>query len=121
MLIIVIIWSWMIVRIFQLAQTMLKVNTRGLVNKETDLVMIFQLAQMMLKVNTRGLVNKQTDLVMLLCSMMQSGRIDVVILVETWLTKESESRINMPGYVYVMHPHSRLCCHGDLCSLALVE
>ena len=59
-----------------------------------------------LEVNTQGLVNKQAELFMLLRSMTQMSRIDVVIIVETWLTKEGESRIKIPGYVYIGNPRT---------------
>ena len=40
---------------------------------------------------------------------MQLERVDVVILVETWLTKENESRISLPGYSYydLCHPNRK--------------
>ena len=54
-----------------------------------------------LQLNVRGLIGKQQQLPDLLCKCTQQGKIDVLILVETWLTKESMSHINMPGYSYV--------------------
>ena len=53
-----------------------------------------------LEINIRGLVNKQHDLLLLLRSITRLNQVDVVILVETWLTKESESHIKIPGYDY---------------------
>ena len=50
-----------------------------------------------LQLNVRGLIGKQQQLSDLLCKCTKKGKIDIVILVETWLTKESMSRINMPG------------------------
>ena len=54
-----------------------------------------------LQLNVRGLIGKQQQLSDLLSKCTKQGKIDVLILVETWLTKESMSRINMPGYSYV--------------------
>ena len=50
--------------------------------------------------NIRGLVSKQTDLHYLLTRMTNLQCVDIVILIETWLTKESESRVKIPGYEY---------------------
>ena len=54
--------------------------------------------------NIHGLISKQTDVYLPLKSITQMSRVDIVILVETWLTAESESRINIPGYVFVGTP-----------------
>ena len=54
-----------------------------------------------LQLNVRGLIGKQQQLSDLLCKCTKKGKVDVIILIETWLTKESASRINMPGYTYV--------------------
>ena len=54
-----------------------------------------------LQLNIRGLISKQQDLKYLLSKCTTEGKIDIVILVETWLTQESTSRISMPGYSYV--------------------
>ena len=54
-----------------------------------------------LQLNIRGLISKQQDLKYLLSKCTTEGKIDIVILVETWLTQESMSRISMPGYSYV--------------------
>ena len=59
-----------------------------------------------LEINVRGLVNKQDELLKFFRSITQMGRVDVVILVETWLTKESESRVKIPGYNYYGLPRS---------------
>ena len=57
-----------------------------------------------LELNVRGLVNKQTEIYMMLKLLTQMSSIDIVILVETWLTKESESCISLPSYSYVGKP-----------------
>ena len=54
-----------------------------------------------MQLNIRGLVGKQQDLKYLLSKCTKEGKIDIVILIETWLTQESMSRISMPGYSYV--------------------
>ena len=53
-----------------------------------------------MQINIRGLSNKQHELLLLLRSITQMKQIDVVILVETWLTMESESHVKMPSYDY---------------------
>ena len=58
----------------------------------TDLVIV--------QLNVRGLISKQKDLSRLLLRIMGNHKIDLVILCKTWLTRESESRLNMPGYTY---------------------
>ena len=56
-----------------------------------------------LQMNIRGLIGKQHDLSKLLFNMTGERKIDIVILCETWLTKESEHRISVPGYTYYGH------------------
>ena len=46
--------------------------------------------------NIRGLVNKQSGLKEVLLSFPCSP--DIVLLCETWLTKDKENRIDLPGY-----------------------
>ena len=58
----------------------------------TDLVIV--------QLNVRGLLSKQKDLSKLLLKLMGKHKIDLVILCETWLTRESESRVDMPGCIY---------------------
>ena len=53
-----------------------------------------------LEINIRGLIGKQISIQELLRGCTTAQGIDVVILVETWLTKESEKRLNVPGYKY---------------------
>ena len=48
--------------------------------------------------NVRGLASKQRDMISLLGSCTEKNSVDVVILLETWLTCESEKHINIPGY-----------------------
>ena len=60
-----------------------------------------------IEINIRGLVNKQYELLYLLQSITQMKQVDVVILIETWLTKDSEGKLKLPGYEYVGLPR----CH----------
>ena len=53
-----------------------------------------------MELNIRGLVNKQQELYLLLKSITQLERVDIVIFVQTWLTKENESRISLPSYLF---------------------
>ena len=57
-----------------------------------------------LQLNICGLLNKRNELIELLrhCTYLES--VDVVLLVETWLTKDNEHRINIPGYTYYGEP-----------------
>ena len=57
-----------------------------------------------LQLNVRGILHKQTELLELLrkCTYLES--VDIVLLVETWLKKENEHRINVPGYTYYGEP-----------------
>ena len=50
--------------------------------------------------NVRGLLSKQKDLLAFLGRCTTKGYVDVVILVETWLTDESVKRVHLPGYEY---------------------
>ena len=51
--------------------------------------------------NVRGLVGKQLEISKFLHECGGSKKIDIVILSETWLNKNSLSRINIPGYKFV--------------------
>ena len=53
-----------------------------------------------MEINVWGLASKQFELLSVLRSITKMNQVDVVILAETWLTKESESRIKIPGYEY---------------------
>ena len=50
--------------------------------------------------NVRDLISKQRDLPVFLGGCTTTGSVDVLILVETWLTSESEKRVHVPGYEY---------------------
>ena len=51
--------------------------------------------------NIRGILGKQGDVSNFLFDCMGKKKIDVVILVETWLTKSLEKKLNIPGYNFV--------------------
>ena len=51
--------------------------------------------------NTRGLIGKQGELSNFLFNCMGEKKIDVLILSESWITKSSENRVKIPGYVFV--------------------
>ena len=59
-----------------------------------------------IELNIRGLVNKQKELDDLLHGITYLKRADIVILVETWLTKENEHRVKLPGYTYYGEPRT---------------
>ena len=54
-----------------------------------------------LQCNIRGAINKQLEISDLLGNCNDQNCVDIAILVETWLTKESENRFLIPGYTYV--------------------
>ena len=72
-------------------------DTKSLEIEDTDLTV--------LQLNIRGLLGKQKELSKLLFELIGKNKIDVIILCETWLTKESKKRVSMPGYTY--HGHYR--------------
>ena len=53
-----------------------------------------------LQCNIRGAIGKQHELLDLIKNCTNMNCVEVVILVETWLTSESENRFNIPGYTY---------------------
>ena len=50
--------------------------------------------------NIRGLINKQDSLSRLLTMLGGRNKVNVVSLNETWLCKDTENKINIPGYSY---------------------
>ena len=67
-------------------------ETCNLSIKEEDLVF--------LQFNCRGLLGKQQDLSRFLYDIIGERKVDVIALVETWLTKESLKRVNLPGFKF---------------------
>ena len=53
-----------------------------------------------MQLNSRGLIGKQSQLSRLLYEIMGDQQIDILIICGTWLTKESEQRLHLPGYNY---------------------
>ena len=53
-----------------------------------------------MQLNIRGLINKQNDLYKLL-SDGSTNKVDVVLLCETWLCKETNKLIDIPNYNFV--------------------
>ena len=62
------------------------------------------------QLNCRGLIGKQVELSHLLFKLLGVRKIDIVILVETWLTHESEKRLHIPGFTY--HGNTRTTKKG---------
>ena len=54
-----------------------------------------------LHINIRGLISKQQTLSRLLYDCLGESKIDVITIVEMWLTKESLKLVNVPGYTYL--------------------
>ena len=53
-----------------------------------------------LQLNIRGLLNKQDKLKNLLSDIKNDIRVDVAMLVETWLNKNNSKRVKIPGYQF---------------------
>ena len=53
-----------------------------------------------MQLNIRGLLGKQESVTRLLKRINKSNRIDVILLVETWLKKSTVKHINIPGYTF---------------------
>ena len=51
--------------------------------------------------NVRGLISKQSDISKFLQICGGSKQIDLVIISESWLTKDNIKKVNIPGYSYV--------------------
>ena len=54
-----------------------------------------------LQLNTRGVLNKRDSLKLLLNDIKNDSRVDVMLLVETWLTKTNAKRFILPGYKFL--------------------
>ena len=51
--------------------------------------------------NICGILNKQDSLSRLIMNLGGRNKVNVVSLNETWLRKETEQKVNIPGYTYV--------------------
>ena len=51
-----------------------------------------------LQLNTRGVLNKHDSLKLLLNDIKKDSRVDVMLLVETWLNKTNAKLFMLPGY-----------------------
>ena len=57
---------------------------------------------MLIQLNIRGLVSKQSDLSRFIQNCTKSSkRIDVVLLCEKWVTRDTQELINIPGYQFI--------------------
>ena len=54
-----------------------------------------------MQLNIRRLLSKQVDLIRLVNSCIANGKIDIVILCETWLNSTTTHLVNNPGYTYI--------------------
>ena len=50
------------------------------------------------QLNIRGLVGKQHELLKLVNNCLGKAKMDIIMLQETWLTKNNEHFVNIPGY-----------------------
>ena len=53
-----------------------------------------------LQLNIHGILNKQDKLKNLLNDIRKDSRVDVAMLVETWLNKNNDKRLKVPGYQF---------------------
>ena len=53
-----------------------------------------------MQLNIRGLVSKQNELLKLINVSTGEAKLDLIILQETWVTKNNEYLIDIPGYKY---------------------
>ena len=67
----------------------------------TDLPELNEVDLNIMHYNIRGLLSKQSSLADLLIKMGGSNKVSVVSLNETWLRKETISKVNVPGYKFV--------------------
>ena len=51
-----------------------------------------------MQLNIRGLIGKQNDLLKLANSLCGTQKLDIILLQETWLKKDTLCRVNIPGY-----------------------
>ena len=56
---------------------------------------------MVLQLNARGVLNKRDSLMSLFADIKKDNRVDVALLVETWLTKSNTKRFMVPGYKFL--------------------
>ena len=68
--------------------------------EETESIKIDKQDFVVLQLNIPGLIGKQKELSRFLFDILGRSFVDVVILCETWLTKESEKWVSFPGYIY---------------------
>ena len=54
-----------------------------------------------MQLNTRGVLNKRDPLKLLLNDIKKDSRVDIVLLVETWLNKTNAKRFMIPGYKFL--------------------
>ena len=54
-----------------------------------------------LLLNSRGVLSKQESLKLLLKELRRDCNVNVVLLVETWLTNKNSKRLKVPGYNFV--------------------
>ena len=71
-----------------------------------------------LQLNIRGLLNKQDKLKNLLSDIKNDSRVDVAMLVETWLNKNNSKRIKIPGYQFYGFHRKQKKVEGLVFSLA---
>ena len=87
-------------------------NGKDLLEIDTEYVLPDKMTELsdsnlnILHLNVCGLINKQDSLSRLLTMLGGRNKVNVVSLNETWLRKETENKIHIPGYNYVGLCHS---------------
>ena len=64
-----------------------------------------------LQLNIRGVLGKQNLLKNLLNDVRQKNKVHIVMLVETWVTKNNTHRLQIPGYNFIGY-HRECKCGG---------
>ena len=81
-------------------------NGEDLIDIDTEYVLLDKLTDLSdmnlnnMHWNVRGLLNKQDGLSRLLTMIGVRNKVNVVSLNETWLCKETETKVDIPGYNY---------------------
>ena len=55
-----------------------------------------------MQLNARGVLNKHDPLKTVLNDIKKDNRVDIVLLVETWLNKTTAKRFMIPGYKFLV-------------------
>ena len=69
-------------------------------HEEYDSIPIHPLKLSVMQLNIRGLINKQSDLIKLMDN-GSTNKVDIALLCETWLRADSKKLVALPSHTYV--------------------